>query len=139
MIGAERTIPVSREAVFAFLAHLPNHWELHGALIELETNSETEARVRLQVPFGLARNARTRVLAAEEPSRLRGLADVERRTVARVAWDLEARGDATHVRLSTEIERASLPDRLLLALGGTWWLRRVYGQALANLERILAA
>lgn len=139
MIAAERMLAVPRDRVFAFLSHLPNHWDLHAALVEVETTGETEARVRLQGPAGIARDAYTRVLAVEEPSRLRGVAEVGSRTVARVAWDLEAVGESTRVRLSTEIERASFLDRIVLALGGTWWLRRVYAESLENLEHRLRA
>lgn len=139
MISAERTIDAPVERVFAFLAHLPNHWELHDALVHVEATGESAARVRVVGPIGLRREARTRVAEVDEPSRLRGVAELGPLTTARVAWDIEARGERTHVRLSTEVGRASRADRLILALGGTWWLRRVYAQALANLERALAA
>ena len=135
MIAAEREMPIAREPLFAFLAHLPNHWRLHDALTEVEATSETTARVRLQGPLGIGRDALTRVEAAVEPERLRGTAEVESGTVARVAWDLTSVGRGTRVRLSTTIERASLADRLVLLLGGSLWLRRVYRHALVNLER----
>ena len=138
MIRAGRTLGVPRERVFEFLAHLPNHWRLHDSLLEVESSGEQSAVVALSGPFGVRREARTRVEHAEAPSMLRGVAEVGG-TVARVGWDLEERGAGTHVVLWTEIERASRRDRLVLALGGRRWLRGVYARVLANLERELAA
>jgi uncharacterized protein YndB with AHSA1/START domain len=138
VIVAERTIDAPRERVFEFLAHLPNHWRLHDALEEVDSIENTTARVRLRGPLRISRDARTEVLEAVAPERLRGRADLSGGTRARVGWDLEDAGaGTTRVRLTTEIEAAPLRDRLLLALGGRWWVRRIYADALANLERLV--
>jgi uncharacterized protein YndB with AHSA1/START domain len=137
VIRAERVVAAAPERVFAFLAHLPNHWHLDDALREVEATGETTANVRLQGPLALARSARTEVVEAVEPTRLRGSALVGG-TVARVAWDLERAGAGTRVRLSTEIVRATPLDAALLALGGRRWLRRVYSRVLMRLEEELA-
>jgi uncharacterized protein YndB with AHSA1/START domain len=132
VISAARVVAAPPDRVFEFLAHLPNHWQLDAALAEVDATSETTADVRLQGPFGIARVAHTEVLEAVPPSRLRGRAVVGG-TVGHVAWDLEPADGGTRVRLSTEIARAAPRDAAVLALGGQWWLRRVYARALANL------
>ena len=52
-----------------------------------------------------------------------------------MSWFLGKRLNSTRVRLAAEIERASLLDRVLLALGGRWWLRRRFA---STLERLAA-
>ena len=43
------------------------------------------------------------------------------------------------MRLAADVERAWAPDRLLLALGGRWWLRRRFASTLERLARELHA
>jgi hypothetical protein len=47
--------------------------------------------------------------------------------------DARAVDDETEVRLEATVTRARLPDRLLLALGGRWWLRRRFRATLTRL------
>jgi hypothetical protein len=92
--------------------------------------------VRIHGPFGLSRLARTRVLSADEPREVRGRADVGRGTVGAVRWLVEPAGDGSRVTLAAEVERASLLDRAILALGGRLILRRGFHEALAQLARV---
>jgi hypothetical protein len=124
--------------VFAFLADLSNHWRLSRRFAALESVDADGAggRVRIRAPLGLSRVARTRVLEAEAPRRLRGRAELGRRTVGRVAWEIEPNGGGSRVTLSAEVVDAGAADRLLLALGGRALLARIFAEAL---DRLAAA
>lgn len=123
------------ERVFEFLSDLRNHWRLEkGAFLELEDVGERGGVIRLRGPLGLSRRVRTEVLEAVEPSRLSGRAELGGGTVGLVAWTIEPEGGGSHVRLAAEVAEASLPDRLVLTLGGNAWLRRLFERALANLD-----
>jgi hypothetical protein len=93
-------------------------------------------RVRVRGPLGLSRTARTRVLGAEEPRELRGRAELGRRTAASVRWSIEPRGGGSRVTLSASVDEASALDRVLLACGGAWWLRRMFAEAVEQLGRV---
>jgi hypothetical protein len=67
-----------------------------------------------------------------------GTAELGGGTTARVSWDLEPEGAKTRVRLGARIVRASLPDRLLLALGGGAWLSRRFEKILQTLAKRLS-
>lgn len=54
-----------------------------------------------------------------------------------VAWDIRPHGAGSKVRLSAEIPKAWLPDRLFLAAGGRVWLRRLFERALESLDEVL--
>ena len=87
-------------------------------------------------PFGLSRVARTRVLEAIEPSRLRGRAELGRGTVGTVLWTIEPAGPGSRVTLAAEVQSARGLDRVVLVLGGTWWLRRMFDEAVEQLGRV---
>ena len=140
VIAATGLVPAEREAVFGFLAELGNHWLVADRWIEvvaLDANRDG-GRVRVRGPLGLRRTARTRVLAMDPPVALEGTA-VLGGTVARVRWELLARGEATEVRLEARVERATPLDRLLLAAGGRAWLRRRLAATVAGLAARSAA
>jgi hypothetical protein len=138
-ISASGLVPAGREAVFAFLADLRNHWLVAGrwiSVVALDGNGDGGC-VRLCGPLGLRRTARTLVLLADPPARLEGNAELGR-TRARVSWTLHEHADGTLVRLRANIERAGAGDRLLLALGGRAWLRRRFAATLAHLAATVA-
>ncbi len=132
VIDARAKLSHPPDRVFGFLADLRNHWRLEDAFIEVaglngETGDRlTGARVRINGPLGVYREATTRVLSAvppdgSSPGRLSGQAEVGRVTIGRVGWEIaRAREGGSDVRLWAEVERASLPDRVLLALGALW-------------------
>ena len=148
-VTAATAVGHSLDAVFEFLADLRNHWLLEDAFVSLQTvdvdgdGAARGGRVRLRGPFGLSRVAATRVVAAEPPAageaRLRGEALVGARTRARIEWWLTGTATGTRVTLAAEVLEAGPFDRVLLALGGRVWLRRLFGRALRNLERSLPA
>jgi uncharacterized protein YndB with AHSA1/START domain len=125
------------ERVYAFLADLRNHWRLSRRFAELEQldGDRSGGRVRIRGPFGLSRRARTRVLEAEEPREVRGRADVGRGTIGSVRWLVEPHDGGSRVTLAAEVERASLLDRAILALGGRVLLRRGFAEAIEQLGR----
>jgi hypothetical protein len=86
-------------------------------------------------PLGIRRAARTRVVESHAPTRLSGTAEVGSGTIARVSWTLQPAGEHTRVRLAATVERASVLDRALLALGGRRWLERRFAGTLQTLER----
>ena len=138
MIEAIRQIRHPPDRVFEFLSDLRNHWRLEErAFLELEEVGESSGVIRLRGPIGLSRKVRTRVLEAERPLRVAGRADLRGGTVGLVAWEIRPDVAGARVRLSADVAEASLPDRVLLALGGEAWLGRLFMRALANLERAL--
>jgi carbon monoxide dehydrogenase subunit G len=144
-IVSSTVIDTPRAAVFAFLADAGNHWRLADGKIELvELADDAEAPlagiVRLRGPLGVRRQARTRVVRLEEPAVIAGVAQLGGRTKGEVQWDLkEVDRGRTEVVLSARVCRAGWVDRLLLALGGRLWLRRMFASTLRRLARQLAA
>ena len=137
MIVAERRVSAPPERVFDFLADLRNHWRLERAFLELEDVGERGGVIRVRGPLGIARRVETRVLEADRPSRVAGRADLSGGTVGLVAWEISPEGGGSRVRLSAEVPEAAPTDRLLLALGGRVWLRRLFRRALENLDENL--
>ena len=128
-LSASRSVQAARRAIFAFLSDLENHWHLTDRFVEVVSldreRSDAPAsggEVRVRGPFGTRRTVSTQVTELENPSHITGEARAGD-TLARVQWRLE--GDApTRVTLAIAVERASLPDRLLLGAGGGLWLER---------------
>ena len=140
-IEAAALIDASLEEVFDFLSDLRNHWRVTDRFVEVRSLGASDGvrtdsgRVRVRGPFGLGRTATTRVVASRPPRLMIGTAEIGPRTRARVSWTLAGRLGSTRVRLVAEIEDASPLDRLLLALGGRWWLRRRFASTLDHLAR----
>jgi hypothetical protein len=67
---------------------------------------------------------------------LRGRAEVGRGTVGLIRWTVEARDAGSRVTLEAKVLRASLPDRVVLALGGRRWLRRGLREAVDELAKL---
>jgi uncharacterized protein YndB with AHSA1/START domain len=137
-VRASRTIAHPPERVFAFLSDLRNHWRLENAFIAVNHVGPKGGTILIRGPLGISRSARTQVIEALPPSRLRGQAEIGRATVGIVSWQLEPSGQGTHVVLSAQVMRASLRDRLVLALGGRVWLSRRFAHVLERLEQTLA-
>jgi hypothetical protein len=142
-LQATGLVPAPREDVFAFLSALENHWAVTGRWIHVVSLDRavgaTGGCVRISGPLGLHRTAATRVVAVEAPHALTGTAQIGS-TVAEVSWKLTARGPAvTEVELATSILHASALDRVLLAIGGAAWMRRLLAGTLATLAERFAA
>jgi uncharacterized protein YndB with AHSA1/START domain len=134
-IEASSVVPAPREAVFDFLSDLGNHWAVADRWIEVVAldGAGDGGRVRIRGPLGLHRTAVTTVERVEAPERLEGTARIGR-TEARVAWTLHEQGEGdTEVRLAATVEHATPLDRLVLALGGASWMRRLFAATLARL------
>lgn len=125
------------ETVFGFLASLENHWTLAGRWVEVVAIDDGSGRVRIHGPLGLRRTARTTVVDATPSRVMHGTAELSGGTLARVAWELSEDSGGTAVRLSADVERATLPDRVLLALGGRAWMRHRFDAILARLDEQL--
>jgi Polyketide cyclase / dehydrase and lipid transport len=136
-IAASRVVGATPEVVFRFLSKLENHWTLTGTWVEAISLDDSTGRVRIHGPLGLRRTATTRVVDASPDHALRGTAELSGGTCARVAWELSEDAGGTVVRLSAEVERAALPDRLLLALGGRAWVGRRFAAILDRLNEHL--
>jgi carbon monoxide dehydrogenase subunit G len=132
-IAAERLVAAPPPAVFAFLADLQRHWELLPDALDVLAADGSGALIRLHGPLGLRRELRTEVTEVRAPSGLVGVASGTRER-ATVSWSLTPDGAGTRVRLHVDVERASLRDRALLALGGRAWLRRRLAAALERLD-----
>jgi uncharacterized protein YndB with AHSA1/START domain len=145
-IEATATVAVAPEEVFDFLSDLANHWLLVDRYVEVISLAGSPGRapdsglVRLRGPLGVRRTVRTRVTETRSPGLIVGTAELGARTRARVSWTLEGRPGETRVRLAAEVEDASQLDRVLLALGGRFWLRRRFASGLERLgERFAEA
>ena len=134
-IEAERVVAATPEAVFTFLSNLENHWKLTGRWVEAVVLEDSNGRVRIHGPLGLRRTARTTVVDASPCHVIHGTAELSGGTVARVAWELGEDAGGTEVRLSAEVDHATLPDRLLLALGGRVWMARRFEAILERLDQ----
>jgi carbon monoxide dehydrogenase subunit G len=137
-IEASRVVAASPEAVFGFLSDLENHWKLTGRWVEAVSIDDGSGRVRIHGPLGLRRTARTTVVDAHPSHVMHGTAELSGGTLARVAWELGEDAGGTAVRLSAEVEHATLPDRLLLTLGGRPWMHRRFEAILARLDSELS-
>ena len=135
MITASAVVPASPEAVFRFLSKLENHWHLADRWIDVVELNDGSGRVRMHGPLGMRRTARTIVVDAEPNHVMHGTAELSGGTLARIGWELHEDAGGTAVRLSAEIERAALPDRLLLALGGRRWMQGRFDRILQTLAR----
>jgi polyketide cyclase/dehydrase/lipid transport protein len=140
LIAAEAPVSASAREVFAFLADLENHWLLTGPLVRvLHLSGPAGARdggtVRIGGPLGLGRSARTKVVEAHEPESMSGRAEIGKRTRAAVRWTIAERPDGCRVRLQATVERAGPLDRVILALGGRWLMRRLFARTVRELAR----
>ena len=140
ILHASTLVDAPPMAVFEFLAALDNHWRLADRWIEVVSldgpsgGAPDRGVVRMRGPLGVGRTARTRVLEAHAPHRLRGSAQIGDGTIARVGWDLEEVEGATLVRLAATVENAGPLDRVLLRLGARAWLRRRFRSVLNRLR-----
>ncbi len=138
-VEATALVPAPAEEVFGFLDDLGNHWIVADRFVEVvDLHRPAGARaeggvVRLRGPLGVRRTVTTQVAAVKPPRLLIGTAAVGERTRARVSWALADDRGGTRVRLAARVERASRFDRLLLACGGRWWLRRRCAATLGGL------
>ena len=134
-IEAAALIPAPPDEVFEFLCDLSNHWLLTGrhlTVVGLDGDADG-ATVQIRGPLGLRRTAHTHVTASRRPRLMIGIAQLGDGTRARVSWTLAGRMNQTRVRLAADVEHAAPLDRVLLALGGKLWMRRVFRRALARL------
>jgi len=138
-IAATREIPAPRETIFGFLASLENHAALGRASVELlslecRAGRASEAVVRLRGPLAIRRTASTAITGTGAPESISGRAWIGPRTRAYVSWQIESTPHGRTVSVSAIVETAGLRDRLLLAFGGRWWLRRRFASALSCLS-----
>lgn len=133
-ITASRVVAATPEAVFGFLAHLENHWQLAGRWVEAISLNDSSGRVRIHGPLGLRRTATTTVVDSEPSHVIHGTAELSGGTTALVGWELNEDAGGTSVRLTADVVRATLPDRLLLAAGGRTWMGRRFDAILERLD-----
>src|SRR5262245_43092131 len=142
-IVATGRVGASPALVFAFLENLENHRLLTGGAMAIEEldgppGARTGSRVQLRGPLGIRRRARTRILDSRAPGWMIGSAEIGRETRALISWTVAEDGVGSRVRLKAEIAHLSLPDRVLLALGGRRWMRRLFEESIIALAERLA-
>jgi carbon monoxide dehydrogenase subunit G len=136
-IEAAALVPAPPEEVFEFLSDLANHWRLadrHVQVVELNGSGDG-GTVRIRGPLGTRRTAHTRVTATRSPRLMIGIAELSGGTRARVSWTLAGRVSQTRVRLAADVEQVSPVDRVLLALGGRAYMRRMFRRTLEHLAQ----
>ena len=133
-------MPASAQTVYGFLALLTNHALITGRRLRLEglTPDGQGARIAIRGPLGIRRTAHTVVTNLKPPHGVGGTATVGRRTVAHVHWRIDHAGAGSRVTLTVTILHAGALDRLLLVLGGRWWLARSFDHAVALLHAALS-
>lgn len=138
-LSAALTLTASAASVYDFLVRLPNHALIggHGLRLDSVADDGRSALISLHGPLGLRRTAFTTVTSLHRPHRFGGTALVGRRTMAYVHWAIEPAGTGSRVTLSATIVRAGPVDRLLLAIGGRWWVTRCFARAIALLGAAL--
>ena len=142
-IVATGHVETSPALVFAFLEDLENHRLLTGGAMEIEElygppGARTGSRVQLRGPLGIRRRARTRIFDSHAPGWMIGSAEIGRGTRALISWTVAEDGVGSRVRLKAEIAQLGLPDRVLLALGGRRWMRRLFEESVTVLAERLA-
>jgi hypothetical protein len=139
-VTAEVSTPAPAHAVYRFLESLANHALIMDRRLRLNRVAAggRGARIAIRGPLGVRRTARTVVTRLEPPSRFGGTAAVGRRTFAHVQWRIHATAAGSDVTLTAVIVRAGRLDRLLLRLGGRWWLARSFDRAVELLAAAVA-
>jgi hypothetical protein len=94
--------------------------------------------VRIGGPLGFGRAARTKVIEAQRPESMAGRAEIGARTSAAIRWTISPHADSCRVRLEASVEHAGPLDRLILALGGRWLMRRLFSRTVRELARHFA-
>jgi hypothetical protein len=140
-LTAGLTLTAPPSTVFDFLVRLPNHALIggHGLRLDNVSDDDRSALISLHGPLGLRRTASTTVTHLHRPHRFGGTALVGRRTMAYVHWTIEPAGTGSRVTLTATIVRAGPADRLLLAIGGRWWVTRSFARAIALLGAAVEA
>ena len=142
-ISATALVPRAAASIFDFLCDLENHWLLGDRFVALESVGDRGGRIRIRGPLGVARHARATIVtalppAAGESGLLEGRAELDSGSVGRIAWRVEPQDErGARVTLEAVVERAVGIDRLLLAAGGRYWLRRSFTRTLAGLARLV--
>lgn len=138
-LSAALTLTAPTASVYDFLVQLPNHALIggHGLRLDSVAGDGRSALISLHGPLGLRRTAFTTVTSLHRPHRFGGTALVGRRTMAYVHWAIEPAGTGSRVTLTATIVRAGPVDRLLLAIGGRWWVTRCFARAIALLGSAL--
>lgn len=142
VVSAARCVEAPAEAVYAFLAHLPNHERFtHRRLRLLSLSADRSGgRIAVRGPLGIRRTAETRVTELRPHALIGGTARVGRRTSATVRWTIHSAGDGTaQVALTATVLTLSPLDRLLLAIGGRRWLAHGFARTIAHLATALTA
>jgi hypothetical protein len=80
----------------------------------------------------------TAIRVTRAPESISGRAWIGPRTRAFVSWQIESMPYGSTVYVGVIVETAGLRDRLLLAFGGRWWLRRRLASALSCLSHRIA-
>ena len=139
-VCAESTVASTPEEVYRFLERLENHWRLNDHYLRVESlrADRRGAMISIRTPGGLHRTARTEVTTALAPKRFGGTITPNTRTRAGAWWTIEPTGNGARVALQAAIFPKGLVDRLLLALGGRWWLERRCERVVSRLAGALA-
>jgi hypothetical protein len=132
-IEARAAVAAPREALYARLADLRDHWRMAGRWVEPLELRPDGGVVRLRGPLGVHRTVRTELHESVPYERLAGEASVGA-TRAAISWTLAEDGAQTFVTLRADVLSVTPWDRLLLALGGRAWLRHRFATTLARLS-----
>jgi hypothetical protein len=138
-ISAQRRVPAGAAETFAFLAAPATHRRLQvRGIASLSLDDEGDllsgGAAVLSGPLGLRRTVHTRVALHQPPRRLAGSALADSGSAAHVSWTLREQPDGTTlVELTAVLGPITRGDRLLLAVGGRRWIRRLFAATLRRL------
>jgi uncharacterized protein YndB with AHSA1/START domain len=133
-------VPAPVEAVFRELSDLDAHRELATPYMEIldlhgPLGARTGGLVQLNGPLGVQKTARTAVRSARFPYELSGRAWDTDGSASTLTWRLAPDDDHTVVTAELTVRPGSRRDALLLAAGGSAWLRRCLATAIGRLAK----
>ena len=137
-ISARRRVAADAAETFAFLVAPARHRRLQVdgiASLSLQGGDVLSGgAIVLRAPLGLRRTIRTRIALRQPPTRLAGSALADSGTAAHVSWTLHEQPDGTtFVELTAVLGPVARRDRVLLAVGGRPWIRRLFAATLRRL------
>src|ERR1700743_101205 len=137
-ISARCRVKAAADETFAFLASPTTHRRLQvRGIASLSLDGDdllSGGAAVLRGPLGIRRTGPTPGALLQPPARLAGSARADSGTAAHVSWTLHAQPDGTTlVELTAVLGPISRGDRVLLAAGGRFLIRRLFFWTLRRL------
>jgi hypothetical protein len=146
-LDATAVVSAPPSQVFEFLTDAMNQCWIADSCIDVIARAPhvavTGAGIRLHGPGGVRRYGELRVLGSHAPDNVLSLIESESGARWFLFWEVAPSGEevdggrSSAVRLRAIVRPSGLRDRLLLAAGGSRWLRGRAARALHELDFVL--